>query len=296
MRNSTCSLLAISVVAMTSCSDKDNNPAASDVLDSPGDQKVLTSDFRIGSQADLDSLGAQMGSVSTIVTGDLTIEEADDIVDLSVLAGLSRVGGDFEILDNDVLLSLNGLQNLTTVTGFLSICSNAKLSDLDSLSSLRRVGSFLSLGFNSSLTNINGLTGLIDAGSVQIFLNPVLESLVGLSGLTETGDLRLVYNPKLVSLEGLCNLTRITQSSLRILDHEALITLEGLENLAYIEQHLEVQKNPVLTDISGLAGLNHVGETIVFTDNTSLNVAAVQGFIDSLDGFEGNVRIIGNQD
>ena len=165
-------LLLAALLAMSSCSDKESNPAG---LGSPGNQKVLTSDFAIGSQADLDFLHTQMGAVSTIITGDLSIEQSD-LVDLSALAGLSRVGGDLEIGNNDSLHSLDGLQNLTTVTGFLSIDTNASLTDLDSLASLRRVGTFLNIVSNSSLTSIDGLGALDDVGeTINISNNTALD-------------------------------------------------------------------------------------------------------------------------
>ena len=177
-------LLLASLVAMSSCSDKESNPAG---LGSPGDQKVLASDFTIGSQADLDSLHAQMGAVSTIITGTLSITESD-VTDLSALAGMSRVGGDLEISNNDSLLTLDGLQDLSTVTGFLSITSNASLTDLDSLASLRRVGTSLTIESNSTLTSVAGLGALdhigetinisnnasLDAGAVQSLVDGLI--------------------------------------------------------------------------------------------------------------------------
>ena len=170
MRNLTNWLLAASLLTLPGCSDKDN-PA------SPGEQKVLTGNLVIDSQAELDSLGVQMGSVGTIIAGDLVIHEAEDIIDLSALAGLSRVGGDLMILRNDSLLTLNGFQDLTVVIGSLTVGFNPRLTDLDSLLSLRRVGVGLNLLSNPSLTSIKGL-GALDhvGGSVEISDNVSLDA------------------------------------------------------------------------------------------------------------------------
>ena len=167
MCNLTNWLLAASLLTLPGCSDKDN-PA------SPGEQKVLTGDLDIDSQAELDSLGVKMGSVGTIIAGDLAIH---NIIDLSALAGLSRVGGDLMILRNDSLLTLNGFQNLTTVIGSLTIGFNFKLTDLDSLASLRRVGVALNLLSNPSLVSIKGLEAIDHVGgSVEISNNGSLDA------------------------------------------------------------------------------------------------------------------------
>jgi hypothetical protein len=100
-----------------------------------------------------------------------------------------------------------------------------------------------------------------------------------------------------VSLAGLGNLTRITRWALEIRDNDALATLDGLEKFVHIERHLEISDNPVLASIDALGGLDRVGETIIISNNTSLDAGAVQRVVDSLvaGGFEGEITVQGNK-
>ena len=134
-------------------------------LGSPGNERVVTGDVALALQADLDSLTTLMGDESTIITGNQTIRNADDLGDLAGLSGLKRVGGNLEVADCDSLLSMLGLESLETVVGSLSIRANGALADLDHLTSLRRVGTTLEISANQSLVTIDGLSALTEVGT-----------------------------------------------------------------------------------------------------------------------------------
>lgn len=109
------------------------------------------------------------------VSGNLIISGTTDIIDLTGLENLTRVGGFLKILSNDALTTLFGIHNITSIGDGLDIRLNNALTDLR-LDKLRSVGGDFYILQNYSLCDnialdlknqvetctIGGLTGYIN--------------------------------------------------------------------------------------------------------------------------------------
>jgi hypothetical protein len=56
-----------------------------------------------------------------------------------------------------------------------------------------------------------------------------------------------------------------------------------------------LEGNPVLTDVTALYGLTHVGNDVIVVGNVSLTDAAAQALADEIDTIGGSVTISGNE-
>ena len=165
-----------------------------------------------------------------------------------------------------------GSQGFTEISGLLLIRNSSDITDLSPLSSLTSVGGLI-IEKNTALTNLNGLQNITTVGGsptqlgLRINENTNLTDLSGLSGVQQVPDgVFITRNPLLTTLNGL----QITDTAfLDISENNNLINLSGLNNVVSIS-NLRLIRNPVLTDLSSLSGIQQISEDVLITENQSL--------------------------
>ena len=237
--------------------------------------------YALASQADVNALGAL--SCDT-VTGNVDINGAD-ITDLTSLSGITTIAGYLYIGNlnpglNANLQNLDGLSGITSVGSFLSVTNNPVLTNIDGLANVQSVVSLYVSG-NTVLQDLDGLSGIVgDVGlDLLIYENPLIQNLAGLAGITAgaTRRLQIFTNASLANLDGLSNLSG-NIGDLFIFDNQNLDNLDGLSGITGITGgpgvggSLNVQRNPLITDLAGLSSIagSIPGDLIVFGNN-SLN-------------------------
>ena len=263
--------------------------------------------IKLTSQTEVDNFQATHGAGGTCdtVTGYLRVS-GDDIVNLSPLSALTRVGRQLSFMNNAALTSLDGLSALTSVGEYFYLVDNAVLADLDGLSSLATIGEEVRFKGNLALTNLDGLSALTRVGGyLSIIGHPALTDLDGLSALTRVGgDIRIGGNDVLTNLDGLSALVSVPgnlnvgdNASLTSLDglsaltsvggffgfinNTALSSFSGLSALTSVGGSLGIMSHPALTNLDGLSALTRVGQDVWIADNAAL--ASCSGLIALLD-------------
>jgi hypothetical protein len=262
-------------------------------------------DYLVNSQFELATL-----TTCRVITGTLTIDQSDDIVDLMALANLEQVDN-LNVLKNDALISLAGLENLMTVTNDLIIgeqqdivglsaveqkpfLGNNLLESLQGLNNLERVGGDLAIGFNDALISLAGLESLKTVGGrLDIFESLSLTSLAGLSALTSVeGNIFIYDNAALETLTGLNAIIEVGDR-LEIFRNNALMSLTGLESLGAIGGGFLVSFNETLASLDGLDNIQSIGGDLLINFNFSLtSLSAIASLTDEDIG--GQARIFDN--
>jgi len=195
---------------------------------------LLCGNIKIDDLSGFDSL--------TLIKGDFTIRNIDDLLNFKHLENLKWVEGEFRINANSdlenftglnslesvseltirynpLLKNLTGLDNLKTVTRNLDIDRNASLKTLEGLASLNFVGSAILISENERLQNLTNLSSgeFKELEILSITNNKKLESLEGIDGfdLTFLQELILRNNPNLnlCHVESICNLLNDCRSA-----------------------------------------------------------------------------------
>lgn len=261
-----------------------------------------TGNLTFNTQAQLDQFKLDYPNC-TEIAGHVLISGGLSVNNLDGLSNIQTINGGFSIWANHNLYSLAGLENLTTVASTFTVYNNKNLTNIDALENLTSVGvgmatapaqsaSHLVFQHNKELTNLNGLKNLTKFGGNLTIENN--ESLVDIDGLAlistgNTGNLlpnviksiSVRNNASLVNLNALDHLTQI--GYLYVIGNGALENLNGLSNVGRAVGSVTIFENPVLTDISGLAGLdiNYIfgnaggfnsGTGLIIKDNTLLSV------------------------
>ncbi|GAA4276686.1 leucine-rich repeat domain-containing protein [Aquimarina mytili] len=141
----------------------------------------------IASQSELDAFIAQLGTCNT-VNGNLTIRNANDVTDLSGLAGIETINGKLVIGDNELLPNLNGLQNLKTITNGFSIFRNDIFTDITALSGIVDPIKDFSISDNPLLTDITAVLGLTVTELLRVDRQTLTHALIFPNVTTLTGD------------------------------------------------------------------------------------------------------------
>ncbi|MDY8138015.1 T9SS type A sorting domain-containing protein [Aquimarina sp. 2201CG5-10] len=177
---------------------------------------AIDGDVRIASQVELDAFLAQLGACKT-VNGDLTIRQANDVTDLSGLAGVEVINGRLVIGDNDLLPNLNGFQNLKTITDGFAIFRNDMLTDITALSGITDPVANLSISDNMALTDVSVVLGLTvtelltirDQSLSHALIFPNVTTLTGTNSFNLTGPGSLNFTDVVTSSISLPNLSTI---------------------------------------------------------------------------------------
>ncbi len=167
----------------------------------------------------------------------------------------------FEVADNAVLESIEA-PNLEAYLYRLAITDNNVLEDFDLAGVFAQYVYIIGNGQLTSLPDLSGLGMSEGTATLVIEYNPELLDLDGLAGVNALEWFLLSNNAKLNDLtalgtEGdeLDGLGRLT-----VVGNAALQSLNGLGHVVSPLDQLQIQGNPLLTDISGLSAIGTLSE------------------------------------
>ena len=251
-------------------------------------------DIILTSQAEVNNFQTLYGSCpNLVVNGDLVINGAD-ISSLLPLAGLKGVTGDLFIEDAEELTTLGGLESLETVGDRLFVWGNDKLTSIAALSKLTHTPGDVTIGRNLLLTSLQGLHNITSVGEdLKIEENSKLIDLDALVKLkTVGGNLTIISNDKLTDIDGLSALTTVSEhiainynnelvtpvifqeltgavSSISIRGNAKMKSLPGFPKLSEVYGHIQIMECPELTSMAGLAAVKTLNRLII-VENASL--------------------------
>ncbi|MCP3872799.1 MAG: hypothetical protein GY699_06555, partial [Desulfobacteraceae bacterium] len=252
-----------------------------------GPRPVWNGDYYIQNLEDLNALSGY-GEV----TGSLFIQNSTDLIDLTGLEMLTRIGANLIISGNQILTNLTGLEGISSTGVSLQIYDNPLLNSLSGLDNLNFVGGELQISLNASLANFSGLNSLSSIGArLYISNNVSLTSFLGLENLmTIANQFYIGYNDSLINFVGLNNLTSIG-GRFHFENNISVTSLTGLGNLVTIGGDLKIRYNSSLITIAALANLTSIGNDVEIERNISLT--SLTG-LDNLTSINGSLQIYGN--
>ena len=185
------------------------------------DAQIYTGNLSLNSQEQVNAFAYSE------VTGSLTIS-GSDIVDLSALSPLTRVGTYLSISDNTALTQVNGFQNLTEVGWGIYVWENTGLVSFSGFDALLHTGDNIDFWFNDSLVTVSGFDSLQSVGwSLEFGGNAALKSI-----------------PRFKSLETI-------NSSLFVLDNASLTRITGFPALQHVDWSMGILSNATLATLCG---------------------------------------------
>ena len=171
-------------------------------------------------------------------------------------ASYQAMSGDLLVYDSD-LVDLHFLGCLCDAAS-LELHGNPALQSLDGLENLRRVGALV-IEDCPSLTSLEGLVNLTQAGvAIDLVDLPLVTSVAPLANVVSVREEIGLANVGVVNLEGLGGVA----GGLTEFTAVECTSLESLDGLAISSDplNLYVYGNPLLVDVSALAGVRSVGE------------------------------------
>lgn len=145
--------------------------------------------------------------------------------------------------------------------GALIISDDPLLEEVKGFNGLRHVES-LAINKNTKLRVIDGFNNALESSTlVSILDNPALQTITGFRNLKATG-LAIVRNAVLREINGFDG--GWVSSQLSISDNASLSTITGFRNQTRATPSLVVQRNPLLTSITGFTGTQ--APTTMFLD------------------------------
>ena len=203
--------------------------------------QTYTGNLYLTSQTDVD------GFNYSEVTGSLTIS-GTDILDLSPLSDLTRVGSYIAIIDNTGLVDVDGFQKLTDVGSGIYVYDNTNLVSFSGFDALLQTGDNIDFWYNDSLVTVSGFSSLHTAGwSLEFGENAVLTSI-----------------PDFKSLQTI-------NSSLFILDNVSLPSITGFKALQHVDWSFDILGNTSLANLCGFYDHSSANES--YTGGGSFNIS-----------------------
>jgi hypothetical protein len=203
--------------------------------------QIYSGNLSLDSQADVDAFAYSE------VTGYLSIS-GTDIVDLSPLSPLTRVGKYISISNNTALVVADGFENVTDVGWGISVYNNTNMVSFSGFDALEQTGDNIDFWYNDSLVSVSGFGSLHTAGwSLEFGSNPVLTSI-----------------PAFESLQ-------VISSSLFVLDNAALTRIDGFGALQYVDWSFDIVGNASLASLCGF--YNYFAANESYTGGGSFNIS-----------------------
>ena len=300
---------------------------------------IYTGDITVTTQAQVDALRDTLAG-KTRIEGTLTIgytsgSSRSDITDLTPLSNMSRITGNLTIQQNRQLVNLNDLNDLQFIGGYFGVLSNDSLTTLGNFLSLTSVGTgntnrgsnvSIQVEDNSILSDCSTLTDFLPGGahavSGEIYINDnatdggcnsgdqIIEKEkvtyrgditvttqaqvdaldITLAGKTRMeGNVTIGYNSgslpsDITNLTSLSNITDIT-GYLLIQQNRQLINLNDLDSLQTIGGLFTVNNNAKLTDLGDFPVLQSIGGYFIVDNNDTLTTIGDFPVLRSIGGF-----------
>lgn len=300
----TCGVLAVTAALVAlGCTPADDNTTATTVdssaEDPSGDPTGETEDDTEETTDDPSETETETTDPDTDATDDTTdpTGETDGPMVREVpceAPGTMVWDGDIYI---DEVADIAMLDGHVEVTGDLKIYP-ADLDNLDFMACITTVGGNIQV-YNTQITDLAGLTNITTlAGSLSISDNPNLEYVYGFDALTRIGSDGAVSGALVItkneSLRGIYGFEGLQQIELGInIDENPLLErVEGLANLVAVGTEagsmgnypdLSIAYNPELVSIDGLIGIQALGGQLVIQANPKLCISDVQSLADMLE-------------
>jgi hypothetical protein len=205
------------------------------------------------------------------------------------------------VLNSQADVDAFGAQKYKEITGHLEIDDTGNpdpICDLSPLKRVRKVGSYLIISA-SCVTDLDGLKKINSVGMLGPFgyIAVRCENVTDINGIdginTITGSINLINNLNLASIgTAFSNITSIesgkttaTINSLYVLNmnsNPVLTDVGGLGNLATIERNFLFTGNNALTSLDGFTSLSSIGNYISISENASLQNVNKLALISSL--------------
>lgn len=187
------------------------------------------------------------------------------LTDISGLNNLTSVGGKVIISDLKNLSTSSIFRNLTSAGGIQILGLTPPV--VSGFYNLLTIGEITIT--SSTLIEFSGFTFLSNCNQIYISNNPLLHSIGGFVNLTLISDLcKINGNPNLIALPSMPNLIEIT-GYFEINDNDFLIDLKGVENLTKVGRFLILNNNN-LTNLDGVDNLSSIGDGIQIESNPLL--------------------------
>ena len=218
----------------------------------------------------------------TNINGLFDIDDCENLESLEGLNSLSHTQY-LKIEDAETIVDLNGLQSMTSIdTLIIGGCNNlVQVSGLGAVSQM----DYLDVNSNPRLTSLDGFASLVDVEKCEVGSNDSLHTLFS-DNIRRIGDLELIrlamlndlsslnsvaemdhLHIELCGLESLQGLDSISEIITLELDRNSLVDFNGFSTLERIEESLVITDNFTLESLAGLSKLNYVGDFLVIVRN-----------------------------
>jgi hypothetical protein len=226
------------------------------------------------------------------ITGSLSIAHSNSLLNLQGFSGLTSIGcnlhrNSLEVANNAAMLNFKGLGRLDQMSCSIVIESNLQLQTLAGLDQLQTIHGASDLG-----------------NAISVFLNSNLVNLDALSKLNGNlpGGISIAGNPKLVSLAGLSNIARIEKKNgngnvVELIKNPLLKDLSGLNLTGSIVGAIELVNNGIenvdaLKNVEEIVSPNKLGDALVVVGN--LELKNIDGFTKLGGTLAGGIVIVAN--
>ncbi|MDX1479432.1 MAG: T9SS type A sorting domain-containing protein, partial [Saprospiraceae bacterium] len=226
------------------------------------------------------------------VRGKVTVGFMPILTELDI-SGLSTLSGSMTLQYLDALVDLPALDQLSAIGGHLKLNECRNLSSLDFLNALEEIGGFLELRF-LKCSDLNGLSGLTQVpGGVYIGANTSLTAIDEEWNITSIGgDFTLIGSSVLSDASGLDDLMFIGGDF--SMTWTLLEDVDMLQNVSVIGGDITIRFNHHLLDLHGIAQIDHQTiDHLRIENNDTLSVCHVASICAYLNG-EGSHAIADN--
>ena len=259
---------------------------------------IYRGDITVTTQAAVDALRTTLAG-KTRINGNVTIGYTDvftssrsNITDLTPLSNITDITGNLNIENNEQLNNLSNLNNLQTIGGDFSVRVNSELTDLGDFSTLQTIGGDFSIGSifvgggNDRLTTLGDFPVLQTIGGYfRVYENTELTDLGDFPVLqTIGGDFNVFNNDTLTDLGDFPVLQTIG-GYFQVSSNNDLTDLGDFPVLQSIGGYFQVSSNNDLTDLGDFSVLQTIGGDFWVSSNTELTDLGDFPVLQTIGGF-----------
>ena len=229
-------------------------------------------------------------SNTTVILGNLTIGYTDgssrsDITDLTPLSNMTHITGNLIIQQNEQLNNINDLNNLQTIGGYFRVKNNDTLTTLGDFLDLQTIGKYFEVIHNEILDTIGIFSTLQIIGEYfWIINNDQLITLGNFPALQTIGEYFSVNgNDQLTTLEVFPALQTIG-GYFSVSNNDTLTTLGDFPVLQSIGEYFRANFNDQLTTLGDFPALQTIGEYFEIISNNTLTTLRAFSVLQTIGG------------
>ena len=229
-------------------------------------------------------------SNTTVILGNLTIGYTDgssrsDITDLTPLSNMTHITGNLIIQQNEQLNNINDLNNLQTIGGYFRVKNNNTLTTLGDFPDLQTIGKYFEVINNEILDTIGIFSTLQIIGEFfWIINNDRLITLGNFPALQTIGEYFSVNgNDQLTTLEVFPSLQTI-EEYFSVSNNDTLTTLGDFPSLQTIGGYFRVNFNDQLTTLGDFPALQTIGKYFEIISNNTLTTLRAFSVLQTVGG------------